>query len=80
MVETWFRTVDSITFHDPLAAASIFKLDLCRFERGAVAIELMSEQLRGLTYWTSTAGDSRHEVATQVDSTTFFEHYFSVIC
>jgi inosine-uridine nucleoside N-ribohydrolase len=79
MVETWFRTSDSITFHDPLAAASIFEPDLCQFERGTVAIELMSEQLRGLTYWTSTAGDSRHEVATQVDSTTFFEHYFSVV-
>jgi inosine-uridine nucleoside N-ribohydrolase len=79
MVETWFRTSDSITFHDPLAAASIFEPNLCRFERGSVEIELLSERLRGMTYWTPAALDSRHEVAMQVDSTMFFEHYFSIV-
>lgn len=79
MLETWFRTSDSITFHDPLAGATIFQPDLCQFERGTVEIELASEQLRGLTYWAPVTLDSRHEVATQVDGTRFFEHYFSIV-
>jgi purine nucleosidase len=79
MIETWFRTADSITFHDPLAAATIFAPHVCQFERGVIEVELASEQLRGLTYWTPHALNSRHEVATQVDTTTFFEHYFSVV-
>jgi purine nucleosidase len=79
MLETWFRTTDSITFHDPLAAATIFAPHVCLFERGIVEVELASEQLRGLTYWAPAALDSRHEVATQVDGPMFFEHYFSVV-
>jgi purine nucleosidase len=79
MTEAWLRTSDSITFHDPLAAATIFEPHVCRFEQGVVEVELSSERLRGLTYWTPAASNSRHEVAMQVDSTTFFEHYFSIV-
>jgi purine nucleosidase len=79
MVEAWFRTTDSITFHDPLAAATIFAPHICQFERGIVEVEFTSEQLRGLTYWTPATLGSRHEVATQVDGTMFVEHYFSVV-
>jgi inosine-uridine nucleoside N-ribohydrolase len=79
MVEAWFGASDSITFHDPLAAATIFAPDLCRFERGAVAVEVADERLQGLTYWAPDAPGARHEVAMQVDSARFFEHYFAVI-
>jgi inosine-uridine nucleoside N-ribohydrolase len=79
MVETWLGTADSITFHDPLAATTIFEPNVCRFERGTVDIELVSERQRGMTYWTPAALDSKHEVAMQVDSTRFFEHYFSIV-
>jgi purine nucleosidase len=79
MIETWFRGADSITFHDPLAAATIFEPDLCRFECGTVEVELTSEPQRGLTYWTPDASDSRHQVATRVSKTAFFEHYFSIV-
>jgi inosine-uridine nucleoside N-ribohydrolase len=79
MIETWFRTADSITFHDPLAAATIFVPHVCRFDRGIVEVELASEQLQGLTHWRPDALNSWHEIATQVDTTTFFEHYFSIV-
>jgi inosine-uridine nucleoside N-ribohydrolase len=79
MVEAWFGASESITFHDPLAAATIFEPELCRFERGAVEVEVASEPLQGLTRWAPGAADSRHEVAMQVDGTAFFEHYFGVI-
>lgn len=70
------QQVDSIIFHDPLAAATIFDESICHFERGRVDIELSSERLAGFTYWIAdTAG--RHEVALTVDAERFFRHYFS---
>jgi len=75
--EVWFKTVDRITFHDPLAATTIFDDRICRFERGTVDVELTDEQFLGRTKWTpDTAG--RHEAALDVSPDRFFEHYFSV--
>jgi purine nucleosidase len=75
--EVWWKESDSITFHDPLAAATLFDDNICQFERGEVEIELTSDRLAGYTYWhASPAG--RHEVARQVNVDLFFEHYFSV--
>jgi len=75
--EVWFQQRDTITFHDPLAAATIFDDEVCVFKKGTVEVELTSERLRGMTFW--KPGDpERHEVALEVDSRRFFEHYFSV--
>ena len=75
--EVWFRGTDTVTFHDPLAAATIFDEQVCRFEKGTVEVELTSSGLAGMTLWTPEA-TGRHEVALEVDSARFFEHYFSV--
>lgn len=75
--EVWFRDRDTVTFHDPLAAATIFDDRVCTFEKGAVEVELTSERLKGMTLWTP-GGTEKHEVALEVDDTRFFEHYFSV--
>jgi inosine-uridine nucleoside N-ribohydrolase len=75
--EVWFRERPRITFHDPLAAATIFDEQICVCERGTVEVELASERLSGLTHWTRAA-DGPHEVALEVDAAYFFEHYFSV--
>lgn len=79
MVEAWFGASGRITFHDPLAAATIFEPGLCRFERGVVEVEVADGRLQGLTYWTPDAPGAPHEVATEVDSARFFEHYFGVV-
>lgn len=76
--EVWFREREIITFHDPLAAATIFDPDICGFERGQVSVELTSDRLQGLTYWEAGVAEPRHEVASSVDSERFFDHYFSV--
>jgi inosine-uridine nucleoside N-ribohydrolase len=76
--EVWFRERPRITFHDPLAAATIFEERICVCERGTVEVELASERLGGLTHWTPGGEDARHEVALEVDGARFFEHYFSV--
>ena len=74
--EVWFRDRPTITFHDPLAAATIFDKAICGFERGRVEVELKSERLAGLTHWTADPAGP-HEVALSVDPGRFFEQYFS---
>jgi len=77
--ETWFQHVNRITFHDPLAATTIFDDKICKFEHGTVQVELASERLAGMTHW-MLAANGRHEVALDVDSERFFKQYFSVFC
>jgi inosine-uridine nucleoside N-ribohydrolase len=76
--EVWFGERDSITFHDPLAAATIFDDQICVFQKGIVAVELASEELKGKTSWQPGGLDARHEVALEVDRVRFLEHYFAV--
>ena len=78
----WFEHRDHIIFHDPLAGAILFDDHICRFEKGTVQVELMSEKLRGMTFWTSekklpVIAQPRHEIALEVDPERFFNHYFS---
>jgi purine nucleosidase len=73
--EFWFEHTPVMTFHDPLAATTIFDDTLCGFERGEVEVELKSTKLAGTTLWTPKA-DGPHEIATKVDAPKFFEHYF----
>ncbi|MBN1675073.1 MAG: nucleoside hydrolase [Kiritimatiellae bacterium] len=74
--EVWFEKCKGITFHDPLAAATIFDDSLCGFERGRVEVESTSARLAGVTYWEAAAGGP-HEVALTVEPERFFGHYFS---
>jgi len=78
--EVWFKSphLQRITFHDPLAAATIFDDRICSFERGSVRVELDDGRQRGRTLWIPGTSPARHEVALDVDSEHFFEHYFSV--
>jgi len=75
--EVWFRQRDIITFHDPLAATTVFDDQICVFKKGTVKVELTSERLKGMTFWEAGSSE-KHEVALEVDSRRFFEHYFSV--
>lgn len=75
--EVWFQKYSWSTFHDPLAAVSIFDPAVCGFERGAVDVELESRRLAGFTHW-SAGGSGPHEVALTVDVQRFFDQYFSV--
>ena len=77
--EVWFKKRDVITFHDPLAAATVFDDHICGFERGTVEVELASDRLMGMTLWEPGGGEAGHEVALQVDDERFFDHYFSLV-
>lgn len=67
-----------VTFHDPLAATTMFEDAICRFEQGRVRVELDSPALSGLTEWTNDASSSC-TVALDVDPKKFFDHYFGVL-
>jgi purine nucleosidase len=75
--EIWFEQNDRLTFHDPLAAATIFDPQICSFERGKVEINLTD--VPGQTGWTPAGEDMPHEIAQSVDPQRFFEHYFGTI-
>ncbi|MFB3895714.1 MAG: nucleoside hydrolase [bacterium] len=76
--KVWFEKTKIMTFHDPLAAATIFDSQICRFDKGNVKVELNHDKQNGLTYWTSNGSSGNHEVAVAVDAARFFNHYFSV--
>lgn len=77
--EIWFQRLDTITFHDPLAAATLFDEGICGFERGTVSVELLSDRVQGMTHWRPDEGDARHEVALTVTPERFFNHYFQTV-
>lgn len=76
--EVFFQRRNDITFHDPLAAATIFDDRICTFATGSVDVELESRQLAGFMHWRADTAAGRHQVADSVDAELFFAHYFSV--
>ena len=47
MAEVWFQMRPEVTFHDPLAAVSIFDPQVCTYSRGQVDVELLSARVTG---------------------------------
>jgi inosine-uridine nucleoside N-ribohydrolase len=74
--EIWFQEQEKITFHDPLAAVTLFDDAVCAFQRGRVEVELADQETIGMTRWTPDPGGP-HEAALQVDPGAFFKHFFS---
>lgn len=78
MAEVWFSGFyPFITFHDPLAAATLFKPDLCSYEQGTVRVDKTDKP--GKTIWQPGGPDAPHQVAVTVDVDVYFDHFFSVI-
>lgn len=78
MAEVWFAGFyPSITFHDPLAAATIFDPDLCAYEQGTVRLD--NGDRPGRTIWQPGGPDSPHQVAMTVDVDRYFERFFSAV-
>jgi len=72
MAAPWFADRDLVTFHDPLAAATVFDPGLCGFAPGQVTVD----RADGATGW--RAGDGPHEVAVDVTPAAVLDHYFAV--
>ena len=78
MAEIWFaKFYPSITFHDPLAAATIFAPDLCAYQRGIVSVD--TAVMPGRTSWQPGGPNAPHQVAVTVDTERYFRHFFEVV-
>src|SRR5688572_10007782 len=65
MAEIWFAGFyPSITFHDPLAAATVFEPDLCFYQQGTVRID--NSDKPGKTICQPGGAESPHQVAMTV--------------
>ena len=73
----WFQERELLHFHDPLAAAALFKPEICTYKRGEVNVELAKGAHKGVTHFKANRA-SRHQFATSVDGSAFFDEYFSV--
>jgi len=73
MATKWFEREGKITFHDPLAAASIFNPGMLTFEQGKVSVNPEKGQT------TFKAGEGNDLIASKVDTAKFFEEYFQVV-
>ena len=76
MAGVWFREGEITTFHDPLAAASLFDNGVLEWNRGTVTVGMTGED-RGSTSM-GLGEDGPHEAASFVDAQRFFDHFFSV--
>jgi len=72
MAEVWFKHAPTLTFHDPLAAASIFAPELCVYQQGQVDICLEAPETPGVTRWTPDE-NGPHRIATSVNVPAFFD-------
>ncbi len=77
--EIWFRDWPGTTFHDPLAAATIFEPSLCTYDRGSVSVDLGQGDTFGLTRWSPGGADAPHSIGVSVDADRFFRHFLSVV-
>lgn len=69
----WLEKKGRFTFHDPLAAAMIFRPDLCEWKSGRVVIDPGN----GATSFEEGQGGDL--VACSVDPAAFFAHYFEIV-
>lgn len=80
--EVWFSQREVITFHDPLAAVTMFDETACEFGNGVATVDiedLGSSHHLGRIHWVAEEGpDVPHSVATAVDPPAFFDHFFAV--
>jgi hypothetical protein len=52
---------------------------VCTWTGGQVSVELASRRYRGVVAFDRDRAEAPHQVAVDVDSSAFFEAYFSVV-
>ena len=75
--EVWFERAPHVTFHDPLAAVSIFHPEICQYETGEVRVSL-AEPTLGWTVF-NRRDNGPHTVAKTVDVPLFFETFVNTL-
>ena len=79
IVKSWsevrFRERSLLHFHDPLAAAALFKPDICNYAVGDVRVDFSTPKAAGITHF-SAGPSGAIRVANQVRPALFFDEYF----
>jgi purine nucleosidase len=78
MAEIWFsQFFPSITYHDPLAAATIFEPTLCQYQQGRVSVNTAEKP--GQTHFRSGGESAPHQVAVSVAVQRYFDHFLNTV-
>jgi purine nucleosidase len=79
MADAWLQTRETVTFHDPLAAAVVFRPALCGYSSGTVSVDaLPGSPTAGATRFTMSP-TGPHRIATSVNPAVVFREFFSVV-
>jgi purine nucleosidase len=79
MADAWLKTRESVTFNDPLAAATVFRPAICGYSAGTVSVDAMpGSPTAGATRF-AMSSTGPHRIATSVNPAVFFREYFSVV-
>jgi inosine-uridine nucleoside N-ribohydrolase len=78
MAEGWLRQRESVTFHDPLAAACVFRPQLCGYANGTIGVDSTPGSLLAGTTRFSPAVNGPHRIATSTNAAVFFRDFFGV--
>ena len=68
---SWLKNSGKLTFHDPLAAVSVFYPNICSFQKGTVQVETTQENNMGGTLFTPNPNGNL-EIARTVDREQFY--------
>ena len=79
MTEVWSAHAKTVTFHDPLAAACIFKPEICTWRAGMVSVVTDTGIVDGMTALDFHSQQKPHWVAETVDPQAFLKEYFDVV-
>lgn len=79
MAKVWFDKHEFVTFHDPLAAVTLFDPGVCKFVMGKVEVELAPDRKPGTTHWSPDGSSPEHEMAVSVDRDRFFVQLFETL-
>jgi purine nucleosidase len=78
MADAWLRTRESVTFHDPLAAACVFRPQLCGYAAGTITVDSTPGSLLAGTTRFSPGVAGPHRIATSTNAAVFFRDFFGV--
>ncbi|MFW6013160.1 MAG: nucleoside hydrolase [Candidatus Bipolaricaulota bacterium] len=79
LVRSWWDGHEHMALHDPLAAATIFRPDLCSYSKHGVEVELCEDGWKGRTSLVEPANNISTKIATGVDRAEFLQHYRRVL-
>ena len=78
MADGWLRQRESVTLHDPLAAACVVRPQLCGYAAGTITVESTPGSLLAGTTRFAPAVAGPHRVATSTNAAVFFREFFGV--